>query len=353
MKKVTFALVILLGLLTSCSNRRNNMEDVQNLSSTVFLSDDVLETPYHICSTGKFLILGNLKNDTILEVYTNDGEKVNQFLIHGEGPNEALRILNIQYSASDGCIYLSDSPKRLIYKVLVSDLKEKNPDITTVFHYQSDKLPEDRMIWDWWKYMSNGKLIAANATPNGMLAYFNAQMDDFSCHEAYPDKDDVSSELSEWANMKLYSSCSAVSPDANKLVVAYYGADMLGFVQLNGDSITTKFLKKKLPNDIYVVQYDENNVQGAFTSESIRHYVSVTASDNYVYALYCGEKEKNCAPGLMRAGMVKCYDWNGNLMRTIQLDNQVLQIAVSPDDKYLYGVTESADTGYVVLRYEL
>lgn len=350
---MAFALLIVLSLLSSCSNRSQNPKDVQNLSSTVFLSDEILGTPYHICSTGKYLILGNLKNDTILEVYTNEGEKVNQFLVHGEGPGEALRILNIQYSAADNCIYLPDAPKHSMYKILESEFTKENPNINTVFHYQPDKLSEDKMIWNWWKCMSNGKLMAANATSKGMLAYFDTEIKEYSCYEMYPDKEKVSNELSEWANMKLYSSCGAVSPNANRLAVAYYGADILGFAQLDGHSIKTKFLKEKYPNDIYVVQYDENNVQGAFTSESIRHYVSVTASDNYVYALYCGEKEKDCPPGLMRADRVKCYNWTGDLIKEIQLDNQALQIAVSPDDKWLYAVNESPDTGYTILKYAL
>lgn len=353
MKRILCTLFVALGLLSSCSNKQDKEEGVQQLSAEVFLSDEQLGTPYHICSTDKYVVVGNLKNDTILEVYTNEGKKVNRFLIHGEGPGEALRILNIQYAAADGCIYLPDYPKHSMYKIAESDFTKEKPEIHTVFHYQPDQLPEDKMIWDWWKCLSNGKLMAANATSKGMLACFDAELTEFTCYEAYPDKEEVSSELSEWANMRLYSSCSAVSPDANKLAVVYYGADIVGFARLDGNAVKTKFLKEAFPNDIYVVQYDGNKVQGAFTSESVRHYVSVTASDDYVYALYCGEKEKDCLPGLMRAERVKCYDWDGNLVKEMQLDHQVLQIAVSPDDKWLYAVNESADTGYTILKYAL
>lgn len=341
------------GLLFSCSDKEQK-PSVRSLSSQKFLSDEVLGTPYHICLTDKYLILGNLKNDTILEVYTIDeGKKKNQFILHGEGPGEVLLLSGMQYAEADHCLYLSDLFKSLIYEIPEGELEAECPQVKEAFNFQAEKLPDGVMIGDWQRRLSNGKLLAAGATPEGMLAYFDSQMAEFSYYEPYPDKSNVNEELTDMANMRLYSSYSAASPSADKLAVVYHSADVIGFVRLEGDVLKTEFIKTAFPNDIYVEHFDHANVQGAFTGESLRHYISVTASDERVYALYSGKKEKECAPGLMRGDRVRCYDWDGNLLEEMLLDGEALQIAVSVDNHFLFAVSESSETGYSILKYEL
>ena len=340
-------------LLTSCSDKASQPA-IRTLSSVKLLSDESLGTPYHICVTDKYLILGNMKSDTILEVYTlNERKKINQFLLHGEGPGEMLLLSSIQYSKAGRCFYLSDVLKNLIYEVSESDIEKAHPNIKEIFRFQPEKLPKNAMIGGWQKFLSNGKMLASGAAPEGMLAYFNQQMTEFSYYEPYPDKEKVNSELTDRANIQLYASCSAVSPDAEKLAVACYGADVIGFARLDGNGLKTKFVKAQYPNDIYVEHFDSENVQAAFTKESLRHYAWVTASDKKVYALYSGKKERDCARGLMRGNEVRCYDWDGNLLEKMKLDCEVLQIAISPDNQYLFAVSESPETGYSILKYEL
>lgn len=299
MKTVYYFAFICLALLSSCRNSKP-AANAEKLTPSVFLSDDDLNCPYFICVTDKNLLLGNVKGDTILEVFSLEGEKLNQFLLRGEGPNEVLHTMGIQYSSADSCIYIPDAFRHLMYRISVKDLEKENPDISTVFYYDPEKLSDESAIKDWWQYMSNGKLLAASATPKGMLAYFDREMTEMSFYENYPDKNEVNENLSEWGHVTLYQSCSATSPDANNLVVAYYGADILGFVNLHGDNVNVNFPKKGLPNDIYVLQLDNGNAQGAYTGKSIRHYVCATASEEGVYVLYNGRKSKDCPPGLTR-----------------------------------------------------
>lgn len=354
MKTVYSFIMTCLVLLSSCNDRKHKDSIQQKLIPSIFLSDDVLGSPYYMCVTNEYLLLGNVKGDTILDVFPLEGNKnkVNQLLLRGEGPNEALHMMGIQYSSADACIYIPDASRHLMYQILEKELKEDNPIISTVFHYNPEKLPDESAIRDWWRYMSNDKLFAACASPKGMLSSFDTNMNDISFYENYPDKNEVNESLSEWAHINLYQSCSAVSPNANNLIVAYYGSDILGFVGLHGEDVRVKFQKKKLPNDIYVTQFDNGNMQGAYTGESIRYYVCATASDKNVYVLYNGKKSKNCTPGLTRGNIVKCYDWNGEWVRDLDLGKEVLQIAVTPDDKALFAL-ESSENGYLILKYEL
>lgn len=350
MKTICYLILFLL-LLSSCDSRRV-IDNAQKVSSSVFLSNDDLGCPYFMCVTGNHLILGNVKGDTLLDVFSLDGQKRSQFLLRGEGPNEALHMMGIQYSSVDSCIYIPDASRHLMYCVLEGDLEKDNPLITTVFHYEPKKLPDESVIRDWWRYMSNDKIFAACAGSKGMLSFFDKKMEEMSFYGSYPDKDEVNENLTEWAHIALYQSCCAASPSGNNLIVAYYGADILGFVSLSGEDVDVNFQKKQLPNDIYVAQLGNGGVQGAYTGKSIRHYVCATASNTDVYVLYNGEEGRKSPPGLTRGRFVRCYKWSGEWVRDLDLGKNVLQIAVSPNNAHLFAL-ESSEDGYFILKYEL
>lgn len=87
-----------------------------------------------LAATNELLLVANTKSDTIIDVYDAQTKTmVNQFLLHGEGPKEALHLMGVQYSASDSSIYLSDPFRKLMYKV--KDYKDSAPTIETIFQY--------------------------------------------------------------------------------------------------------------------------------------------------------------------------------------------------------------------------
>jgi len=65
------------------------------------------------------------------------------------------------------------------------------------------------------------------------------------------------------------------------------------------------------------------------------------ATERYVYVLFCGCRiDEERLPSV-----VQVYGWNGDLVREFALDRQVLEFAVSPDDRFLYaGTTEPYPT---------
>lgn len=338
------------GALCSCYHDKD--KNIKKLSPELCLSDSDLHTPFFLAATNELLLVANTKSDTIIDVYDAQTKTmVNQFLLHGEGPKEALHLMGVQYSASDSSIYLSDPFRKLMYKV--KDYKDSAPTIETIFQYGL-KDEKGVQIGDWCRYLANGKIMSAGVTPNGMLTYFNPDLTDFRHLEKYPDKDLVNENLDNWANIMLYQSYSSVSPDGKHLAVVYYGADMVGVASvISEDSISVRYQKKAYPNDIYVIQYNEQSSQGAYTGKSMSNYITVTASDKYFYALYKGKRKRDCEKGLDRSTHVRCFDWNLNLITEMELDEDAYQIAVTPDDKYLYALNSSADKGYTIVKYGL
>lgn len=347
----SFILLILIGdLFYSCSNKSNT--NIQHISSETLFSDSVLHTPYFLTATNELLFVANMKGDTIIDVYDiNKKKAINHFLPRGEGAQEALHVMGIQYLTTDSSIYFSDPFRKTMYQV--KNYKNNRPTITTTFKYDSE-IGEGKDIGDWCKYMYNRKIIAASVNPDGMLMYFNSNFTNLHYIEKYPNKELVNESLNDWANIMLYQSCSAASPDGKHLAVAYYGADILGVASVvDKDSIVVHYQKNAYPNDIHVTQYNENTTQGAFTGKSISHYIGITASNKYFYTLYKGKMKKDCEEGLYRSSHVKCFDWNLNLIAEFKLDKDAFQIAISPDDKYIYALNSSAENGFSIVKYDL
>lgn len=350
MKSIKLSLFIFIigSFFCSC----NKDEEVKTLIPEVFLVDSELHTPYFLAVTDKSLIISNTQGDTIINVYDIQTKtKTNRFLLRGEGPNELLHLMGIQYSSVDSCIYLSDPFRKLMYKV--KKYEDARPVIETIFQYGSvdNKI---NIIGDWCRYMSNDKIICAGITPEGMLTCLNPNFTMIKHLEKFPDKDLVNESLSDMANITLYQSCSSVSPNGKHLAIAYYGADIIGVAStVNKDSVSVHFNKKAYPNDIYVVQYDNQSSQAAYTGKSMSYYIGITSSDKRFYVLYKGKRNRDCEKGLSKSAHVKCFDWDLNLISEFDLDQEALQIAVSPDDQYIYALTSSSDNGYRILKYGL
>lgn len=66
-------------------------------------------------------------------------------------------------------------------------------------------------------------------------------------------------------------------------------------------------------------------------------------SDNYVYALYSGEKENFNAP-MPTASYVYKYDYQGNLKDIYHLDKATFTLAVKNDDSQLFTIVDDPNS---------
>lgn len=346
MKKIL--ILFSLVLFVSCNDSKINKEKIINLPYTVLLEDEVLRNPRKMLVTDQYLVVSNLKTDTIIDIYSLEGKKISQFLKYGEGPNEALNIVGLQYLKKDNDLHIIDNFRNKTYSVNLRDVEGGNDIGILEVEIGLDKLSDKVAIKDWWKFLKNGKLISSSASPKGMLSCYDIKTGEITFYEEYPKLKG----LDESAAIGLFQAECSVTPEGDKAVVVYYNSDIIGFVTLDNDLLTTRFIHSQLPNDIYLIPFDNGTVRGAFTGKSLRHFVNVTSCNKGVYALYCGFPEEECTPGSMRGRLVRCYNWNGDLLSTIDLGVDALQISVSSDNKYLYAL-ESSEDGFRVLKYEL
>ncbi|MBO8460234.1 MAG: hypothetical protein IAA73_07885 [Bacteroidetes bacterium] len=352
MKKISFFCFLL--FVVACS-KEEKWTITKLPEPEVFLSDESLNDPYSLAVSDKFLVLKNWQSDTIIDVYDLQSRHcITHALPRGQGPNEGLHTTDIQYAAKEACFYLPDWGHYVMYQLKEADFGEPMAPVSVAFRFNPEQLADSVILRDWWKMMDNGKIVASNATPKGMLAYCEPSLAHVDFLAPYPKKEDVNPELDDWGHIGLYQCSSAASPDGRKVAAAYHSADFLNLLTVDENgSASVQSIVEALPNDIYVIQAGNGMTQGAFTGDSYLYYVDVTATDRSVYALYSGKRNRDCARGISRGNFVRVYDWEGNRKCMYDLGTEVLGIAVSPDEAYLYAVSSSSEEGLSVLRYQL
>lgn len=106
--------------------------------------------------------------------------------------------------------------------------------------------------------------------------------------------------------------------------------------------------------------FDESNLASSnITNRSVSYsnknkigFVSVTSTDDYIYALYSGRTAEKYKGRHFFGEIVLVLDWNGNLVNKLKLDEEAYAIVVSSDDKTLYTVQETSDTN-LIRKYQL
>jgi hypothetical protein len=119
----------------------------------------------------------------------------------------------------------------------------------------------------------------------------------------------------------------AVDPARRRLVLAYQFESRLDFLTIEGIRYGSTAPPRKtrarwrIAHDRFL--WDPDNETA---------YVAAAATNRYVYALFCGCKDReNRLPD-----QVHVFNWSGDLVAELKLDRPVLELAVAPDDSRLY-----------------
>lgn len=138
----------------------------------------------------------------------------------------------------------------------------------------------------------------------------------------------------------LYQSDICVNPRKETVAVAMLNMNLIQFYDLEGNLKSTSMIG----NELLLPQ--SGNKYLDFSDEN-KYFIHTCGSDEYVYALYNGTKERN------RAYEIFVYDWSGKFINRYKLDKPLHRIASSRSGEYLFGISENAEGGTDVLRISL
>lgn len=359
-----FLIVAIILIMTGCADNKKTQDiylepEEVSLESIVFINDSLLEKPISLVAADNAIVLSNsdTMDDSLVSIFDLDGNFIRNCMPHGSGPMEVLRIANIQYSEKDTSIYVADLQKNKIFRI--SDYTGVQPLIEEVFSYLVSG-NDSIMLHGNAGCLSNGQFIVTNATSNGAVVLFDNCSKQIGFLGHLPDKELVDSRLSDVGNGLLYQPRLAISPKGDYASLTYSISDSWFLLNMTGNKMDCSHIDGAPANDIYLVEAGHDFFMGAVTGKTRVYTLSVCVSNDFVYQLYIGLTNDEIEDTIFfkdtkRSGsnIVRVYDRKGNHVKTITLDRWATALAVSPDDSYLYTLTQSSEDGYTVLRYEL
>jgi hypothetical protein len=138
----------------------------------------------------------------------------------------------------------------------------------------------------------------------------------------------------------FFYSSDGIKPDGSRIVQGMWNLSQINIIDTRTGRVTG-YRMKNTP-DVSVFKTDMEN--------SKVYYTRLQADDHYIYALYCGKQrplswaEEVNAPLLWH--IIHVFDWEGNLIRKLDLDHPVYEFWLDQVKNRLYTLDMGTDKVY-------
>lgn len=261
----------------------------------------------------------------------NDKDSLFRFINKGQGPNEVLHPMNLQYINED-TLGVFDIMNMSYYHIPI----EKNMEFINL----NERVHFENRFYHILKTAQNQYIGLSGE--NHLFVLLDSKGKIIKSFFEYPYKDKNEREINNSIRSLAYQGSIMANPSSTKCIYAPYNGDIIHFYDIKRNDITlVRKLEKNYPD--YIV----NEGNSAIKKSTIRGYVSIATTDSFVYALYCGKtlnkllNEKN--KDTMEGNILRIFDWNGYIKREINLDIPCKHIAVSHDDKTVWAIAAKPD----------
>ena len=332
MKTHLFLVATLLMAFCSCTTKKSQEEvSVQSLTHEV-LMDGI---------TGEF----DLMNDSIAVVIDHESDsafwilnlsqmKVNKLGRIGEGLDDFL--LPSSMKGNSFSIYDMDKERFFTFFLNEEDYSWKLEHL-----FNSDSLTHLYI-----HPILNNRYVATGFYENCQLILLDEKGTIIKRIGELPYRDEVEKKVSGEVRSEVYQGTLAVSPSRQKVVFATLYGDMIYFY----DVLSNGELALKFKQENAYAEYDyEDFLYGMHYVFSPYYFMDVCLTDDYVYALYSG-KQRDDELEACQSNLVRVYDWDGTLVKKLQLDIDVQQIAVTKDNRKVYAIADLPDPVLVVFK---
>lgn len=140
----------------------------------------------------------------------------------------------------------------------------------------------------------------------------------------------------------------AVAPDGRRLVQGFWFAPRINIYDESGT------LLHAISGPSGITQaFSEQQVHGEvrmkYLPQTTRCYIAITATDQYIFALFSGRTIKDSRA--VNGAQIHVFSWDGNLTHIIYLDRPVAAVVVSRDGSLLWGLQREAPPA--IIEYDI
>ncbi len=333
MKNRNFILLFVALFVASCGEKKgfNGLFDEVchvELNKYDETLTSVMRSPSAFCVVDSCFVFVEPKLDDWLTIYDGKTGQSVQLLHRGQGDIEALDVQTIAKGKRVGEIYALDV---LSKKLFVVDVENKLLSVDKDYSLRNDSLSVQSIVYD------------------DSVSIYETQ----GRERHFVIDDNVGRR--EFGNLNFSSEIDAVtmSNTASGYCVGLNSMDRFVWASMFGDIF--EIYDYSRPDDIKVVKSNvvrvpKMDLQGLLMSDANIGVVSLTASEENIYMLYSG-KTFNLFSGfsdleeLKASKNILVFDWNGNPIKSIQFDKDVLYISYDKNAERLYclGINEDGE----------
>jgi hypothetical protein len=202
----------------------------------------------------------------------------------------------------------------------------------------------DSIMHIYIKPIANNRYVATGIYDDCHLMLLDEKGTPLKGFGEWPYQDEQERKVPGKIRASVYQGKLEVSPSKDKLVFAVTSGDMLYFYRV-------------LPNgELELISKQENayahydHTSGAHYGTAPHHYIDACTTEDYVYTLYSGRNLKEHGMSCFQGNLIRVYDWEGNLVKKLQLDIDIKQMAVSKDNRKIYAIADLPDPVLVVFE---
>ena len=356
MRNIIITIIFFVSCIWLCGCQNSNLTSWDRLfaqkpviklpvQSSNIQSDDIGMPIYFAC-IDSFLIVSEMFNNHFITVYnTNSGQVVNRFASKGQGPNEFLGVGGL-YVSNDHLLIHSTMPNRMVY-VHKRDLLESDVSFIKISFKEGEDVAHYLRISPVSDGLFMGTAMSTNYDKKYQFALADENGEFLSEFDQYP----LNRDLKSVPNYDLaYGFQGTIQPSPDGRYALYSGIlhGVLKFFNFEADNpikikeyvfAYPKFTSRAIPNEQrYAVAVSDDAIAGA---------ISVAVSDDLYYILFSNQ------PRIYESNIIYVFDFHGEPVKKILLDEPVNNIVYSKKDNSLLAyqeTTEDPHIGFIKLR---
>ena len=282
--------------------------DVVNhtLNSNLILSSDTICHIEQIRTCGNYILgMSSYDTDALFKVFSKNGKYIASFGKIGEGIDEFTHGVIPTYHYNDDYIYLQDVNKCCLYKV---DLLES--------------IQHNRTMCNQ-RYKTKPMTLNVCNSGDSILVYEHTSAHEYKLKQELINGIEVAEPISLNEPVEhLFASCygkMVFNSQSKSVVKASIYEDRLIF--LNYDNLTYKTFTHSS------TQNEKNWI----------YYGAITSNDYGIYVLYSNQSVEDSFD-IEKPMTIYIFDWQGNYTKTLKTNEYLVDIAVSKNNDYIYGL---------------
>lgn len=280
-----------------------------------------------------FLIFSTRNTDTYYSIYsTHNFTHIGNYISKGMGANEMININHpafLKMEGNNAILYIYDNQKHKLRSLNITESSINNYSIL------EDKIELKSGLLNKFMYPINDSTYFFHGfdieQKNEYYALYNKNIKQLDIlNNTY------NSSLQNIGNVFLYNTFKCFNEEKQKYVTA-----MQFFNQIN----IYDYTQKESPYSLIIGNYVSNlrEVENKEMPDKMEHYQDLVCTEKYILALYAGCTRKDWAFSENLHVKIHIFDWNGNPICQLLINEKIAKIAYDEKLNLLYGMTLEED----------